>query len=125
LILLKVITQNHAQLQQICLLFIKIQGKNLFQCFFSFRYLPYKIVTASENAQCLYWYAESGKSAVTVQRNYRLIYRKTPPSAKSINNWCEKFLKAGSVLDSKRLCCSSTSDDTEHCQSSRIFHATF
>jgi len=30
------------------------------------------MATASEKAQFLYWYAESGKSAVTVQRYYRL-----------------------------------------------------
>jgi hypothetical protein len=35
---------------------------------FSFRYLTYKMATASEKAQCVYWYAESGKSAVSVQQ---------------------------------------------------------
>jgi hypothetical protein len=58
------------------------------------------MATASEKAQCLYWYAESGKSAVIVQRNYRLDYRKTPTSV-SIKNSCEKFLNTGSVLASK------------------------
>jgi hypothetical protein len=43
---------------------------------FFFRHLPYKMSTASERTQCLYWYAESGKSVVTVQRNYRQVYRK-------------------------------------------------
>jgi hypothetical protein len=76
------------------------------------------MATASEKAQCVYWYAESGKSAVTFQRNYRLVYRKTPFSVNSIKNWCEKILKTGSVLDSKHSGRPSTSDDIEHCQSS-------
>jgi len=76
------------------------------------------MATASEKTQCMYWYAESGKSAVTVQRNYRRDYRKTPPSVNSIKNWREQFLKTNSVLDSKRSGRQSTSDDTEHCQSS-------
>jgi hypothetical protein len=79
------------------------------------------MATASEKAQCLYRYAESGKSAVIVQRNYRLDYRKTPTSVNSIKNSREKFLNTGSVLASKGSGPPSTSDDTEHCQSSRIF----
>jgi hypothetical protein len=43
----------------------------------------------SEKAQCVYEYAESGKSAVTIQRNYRLVYRKSPPIVSSIKNWRE------------------------------------
>jgi hypothetical protein len=38
------------------------------------------MATASEKAQFFYWCAESGKSAVTVQRNYSRVYRKTLPS---------------------------------------------
>jgi hypothetical protein len=83
------------------------------------------MATAPEKAQCVYWYGESGKSAVTVQRNYRRVYRKIPPRVNFIKNWCEKFLKTGSVLDSKCSGRPSTSDDTEHCQSSRIFHTSF
>jgi hypothetical protein len=47
------------------------------------------MATASEKAQHVYWYAESGKSAVTVQRNYHWVYWKTPPSVNSkagVNN---------------------------------------
>jgi hypothetical protein len=44
------------------------------------------MATASEKAQCMYRYAESEKSAVTVQRNYRLVYRKTPLRVNSIKN---------------------------------------
>jgi transposase len=83
------------------------------------------MTTVSEKAQCVNWYAVSGKSAVTVQRIYRRVYRKTPSSINSIRNWCEQFFKTGSVLDSKLPGRPSTSDDTEHCQSSRIFHASF
>jgi hypothetical protein len=75
------------------------------------------MATASEKAQCVCWYAESGKSAVTVQRNYRRVYRKTPPSVNSAKNWCEKFLKTGSVH-----CHLMLTDDLnvycpKHCQS--------
>jgi hypothetical protein len=73
----------------------------------------------------VYWYTESRKSAVTVQSNYRLVYRKTPPSVNSIKNWCEKFFKIGSVQYHLML-----TDDLfvyypKHCQSSRIFHTRF
>jgi hypothetical protein len=83
------------------------------------------MATASEKAQCVYWYDELRKSAVTVQRNYRLVYQKTPPSVNYIKNWCEKFLNTGSVLDSKLPGCPSTSDDTEHCQSQQFFTPAF
>jgi hypothetical protein len=75
------------------------------------------MVTASEKAQCVYWYAESEKPAVTVQRNYRRVYRKTPSSINSIKNLCEKFLKTGSVWDGKRSFLLSTSDNTVVVQS--------
>jgi hypothetical protein len=55
------------------------------------------MATESEKVQCVYWYAESEKSAVTFQRNYRRVYRKTSQSVNSIKNWSEKLLKTGSV----------------------------
>jgi hypothetical protein len=51
------------------------------------------MITASEKAQCAHWYAESGKSEVTIQHDYHQVYRKTPTSVNSFKNWCEKFLK--------------------------------
>jgi hypothetical protein len=42
-----------------------------------------------------------------------------------VKNWRKKFLKPGSVLDCKVSGRPSTSDDTEHCQSSRIVHTSF
>jgi hypothetical protein len=81
--------------------------------------------TASGKAQCVYWYAESGKSAVTVQRNYRQVYRKTPPTVNSIKNWREKFLKPDCVQYQLMLTADLNVYYPEQCQSSRIFHTSF
>jgi hypothetical protein len=93
--------------------------------FFSFRYLSQKTAAASEKSQCVCWYVESGKSAVTVRRNYHRVYRKIPPSANSIKNWCEKFLKTGSVQYHLMLTDDLNVYYSEHCQSSRIIHISF
>lgn len=55
-----------------------------------------KMATPSERAQVVWWYAES-KSVIQVQRNFRRVYRKEPPTFKTIKEWCRKFLATGSV----------------------------
>lgn len=54
------------------------------------------MATPSERAQVVWWYAES-KSVIQVQRNFRRVYRKEPPTFKTIKEWCRKFLATGSV----------------------------
>lgn len=49
-----------------------------------------------ERAQVVWWYAET-KSATQVQRNFRRVYNKEPPSFKTIKKWCDQFLATGSV----------------------------
>lgn len=51
----------------------------------------------NERAQVVWWYAET-KSVIQVQRNFRRVYNKDPPSFKTIKNWCDLFLATGNVL---------------------------
>jgi hypothetical protein len=44
------------------------------------------MASSQEKAQCVLWYAES-EYVVTVQRNFRWVYRKDAPTDKSIRKW--------------------------------------
>jgi hypothetical protein len=69
-----------------------------------------------EKAQRVLWFAES-KSVVTVQRNFRRVYRKDAPTDKSIREWYQQFQETGSVVKGQSPGKPSTSkDDTERIQ---------
>jgi hypothetical protein len=48
------------------------------------------MASPQKKAQCVLWYVES-KSVVTVQRNFRQVYRKDAPSDKSVRKWYQHF----------------------------------
>jgi hypothetical protein len=54
------------------------------------------MATNAENAQAVWWYAESG-SIIAVQRRFRAEYYRDPPDHKRINEWKAAFLETGSV----------------------------
>jgi hypothetical protein len=60
------------------------------------------VTKVQEKAQCVWWYAESGKSPVTVQRKFRRKYGRDPPSKSSIIRWAAKFLETDNVMDLPR-----------------------
>ena len=68
------------------------------------------MATAQEKAQCVLWLAET-KSPITVQRNFRRMYHKDPPSVPSIYAWMQKFKDAGNVEHAKNYGRPSTSEE--------------
>ena len=59
-----------------------------------------KMFDWKEKAQCVLWFHET-KSLVSVQRNFRREYGRSPPDIKSIKSWYNKFKDTGSVGDLK------------------------
>ncbi|PSN47942.1 hypothetical protein C0J52_25552 [Blattella germanica] len=51
----------------------------------------------NERAQVVWWYAET-KSIIQVQRNFRRVYNKDPPTHKTVKAWCNQFLATGNVM---------------------------
>ena len=71
-----------------------------------------KIVTSfEEKAQCVLWFHVT-RSATTVQYNFRKKYQQTPPDAKSIKRWYDKFKNTESIEDFKRTGKPKTNDDS-------------
>ena len=62
---------------------------------------PQIMATPQEKAQCVSWFIET-KSDMQTQRNYRINYRRHPPSRPSIRAWHNKFMETGTVLDKER-----------------------
>ncbi|XP_069675722.1 UDP-glucosyltransferase 2-like [Periplaneta americana] len=55
------------------------------------------MATAQERAQAIWWYAETN-SVIQVQRNFRRVFQKEPPSRNTIKTWKQYFLATGSVV---------------------------
>ena len=64
-----------------------------------------------EKAQCVLWYHETN-SPITVQRNFRREYGRSPPDVKSIKSWYKKFKETGSVDDLQRTSRPRTCEET-------------
>ena len=59
------------------------------------------MTTPQEKAQYVFWFIEK-TSNVHTQRNYRIKYRRYPPSCPSIRLWHKKFMETGTVFDAGR-----------------------
>lgn len=57
------------------------------------------MATPQERAQAIWWYAETN-SVIQVQRNFRRVFQKDPPSRNTIKAWKQHFLATGSVVKS-------------------------
>ncbi|KAJ4441977.1 hypothetical protein ANN_11841 [Periplaneta americana] len=55
------------------------------------------MATAQERAQAIWWYAETN-SVIQVQRNFRRVFQKDPPSRNTIKTWKQHFLATESVV---------------------------
>ncbi|KAJ4433698.1 hypothetical protein ANN_16009 [Periplaneta americana] len=55
------------------------------------------MATAQERAQAIWWYVETN-SLIQVQRNFRRVFQKDPPSRNTIKTWKQHFLPTGSVV---------------------------
>ena len=62
---------------------------------------PYKMATPQKEVQCVSWFIET-KSDVQTQRSCRSKYGRNPPSCPSIRLWLKKFMKTGTVFDTRR-----------------------
>ena len=69
------------------------------------------MTSMAEKAQCVLWFHET-KSPITVQRNFRREYDRSPPDVKSIKSWYEKFKETGSVGDLSRSGRPTSSEET-------------
>ena len=76
---------------------------------------PHKMTTPQEKVQCVSWFIET-KSDVQTQRNNRSKYGRDPPSRPSIRLWHKKFIKTGTVFDTRRSGRPRTSE--ENCKAS-------
>ncbi|KAJ4426523.1 hypothetical protein ANN_27337 [Periplaneta americana] len=54
-------------------------------------------VMGKERVQAIWWYAETN-SVIQVQRNFRRMFQKDPPSRNIIKTWKQHFLAMGSVV---------------------------
>lgn len=60
----------------------------------------FKMITIQEKTFCVFHY-DSSSSLITVQREFRRHFRRTPPTHQSILRWYRQFKNSGSVLKRK------------------------
>ena len=68
------------------------------------------MASPQEKVMCCLWLAEL-KSVTRVQRKFRLVYHRQPPTRRSIYQWMNKLKETGSVLKGKTTSRPRVSDE--------------